>query len=703
MIFTEVKNATSSFAVWNFTGQTWREVDSNLCFGAVLRPTQLQISVNRVYEDAQKYFQQEVFAQLDCDASVQDTLPCYRAVCHRVLKKLSIEPQNPKIHALTARHLRIVKSVLDNLARNSKLFLQERKGRDEDLIASIVVQPQLQAHVLERLSLNSPDTFLADFIKKISDCLQPMWSGFKTYFFCTSSAASSSVALDESSHLEHLHINDRLRVMSISSLVSSCVHSFLRGTPNKSSKIHTFDISKECASPLALSAEKRIHREASPSGVADPFVLSPIQTTPPSSPIGSKSRTQRLSTGAKLSPEVRKSLDTAPNIMRHVLGALREEFCSLNFLEAFFNSDHGPVLSLEEEKTVMRKQLEDAVKYQTLLADHGNQWHKTVSTTTASQLGDKNFLAHVKSVDLLSSHLVYMAPLFAAYFKTENPQPITFKISLPNGASPEYKCTNVFNLWRGVVCCSFEPTSDEAGPEFLALRGTQKYIGLPGFLGSITSVLHRFGPGANVLNHQTDGMSGLHHWLENKKNVVLSGHSLGGNIALDLFTRHPEKFQSVFTFASPGRNDRLLDRVILEKHSQESQQRAQDKVYQFVHARDPLSHIGSNWLGKTIVVDYDESAEPSSFADAIGMFHSCPLFLRDNLMLWEMEGLSNLMPGFQWTRFAHRVVGYMLSGPCLLFIHSADVALCILDVLCTHLGTKEQKEQLQKVHQRWLS
>lgn len=413
---------------------------------------------------------------------------------------------------------------------------------------------------------------------------------------------------------------------------------------------------------------------------------------------GKSENLERKNSSSSLSVEDQVHL--ASKNMGRVLPVLWKEFGNLTFLEALLQ--HEDVPELQQAALLSQEgQINEAQKYHGYLAGNYRDWQEKLIST--GQDVDAEFFEHARSIDLISSHLVYFAPLFDEYLKSGKEAP-TFKVILKDGSVADYRCTKVFNLWYGVNSCKFESLK-EGAPPILSFRGTQKNMGLPGFLGSLASVLHRFGPGANIFNHKTEGMRELESWVEQQKDAVLTGHSLGGNIALDLFSRYENNFSEVLTYGSPGRNDRLLDRQFLrfDEGIQRDPEVYAKKVHQFMHARDPLAHIGASWLGNRYLVEYDHTHEPESFAEAIEIFHSRPLLLRDRLVVWKMGMQKNLIPGFQWMKFCHRFLGERLSGAMMLTVCGLDLVCSITEAAFGLAYLEGQKQAVGEFKTRWLS
>lgn len=639
--------SSNPYGVWNYSGGQWSEVQGESFFATQkINPLQLQRSVQRLFFEAQEYFENRLKKKCDGE-KIAKHVKTYRPLCKRLLKKLSLNPDDPAVVSLCPRKIKKIRENLDDLA------------------------DKIQLLVCEKLSEADPSDALPEFDSRFAN---PLIGGER----------SSIHFLEMQHHISILHILSE-KAQEIKELAQRYFEAAVNWAKLKYSTLQ----GNITTSPFPANSDNSLQAVSSEES----------KKTPPTK------KTSRHS----LSPAMLEALEAKDKI-EGVLKALWQEFGSLSFLESLLHKNITFQQPSADTLDLQKKQIADAQEYHDIVSGNGAKWQEALNPNTEKTLHDAAsksqrypFFDHARSIDLISSHLVYLAPLYEEYLESKETLP-SFKVIQPDGHISSYQCTNVFNLWRGVLCCSFEPEEGHRGFPILTFRGTQKNMGLPGFLGSIASVCHRFGPGANILNHKTDGMKDLEDWLKNKKDVILSGHSLGGNIALDLFSRYSEKFSEVLTFGSPGRNDRLYDRLLLllDEGKVNDECSYAVKVHQFVHARDPLSHIGSSWLGNQYLIDYDESYEPESFIKAIEQFHAKPLLFREKLVIWKMGKQANLIPGFLWMKFTHRFLGYLVSGPLMLTVYNLEQVYYLADYLLEKAGLEPERKWLKGVYSQWL-
>lgn len=321
-------------------------------------------------------------------------------------------------------------------------------------------------------------------------------------------------------------------------------------------------------------------------------------------------------------------------------------------------------------------------------------------------------LAQGRCLDMLCCNMVYLADILTQQIEQKKEKEITFSVYLEGGRDTRYYCARVFNLWRSVICCAFMPYGEGDGPPILCFRGTQKSLGIPGFFSNVSALMHRDGPGANILESKSEERSALFRWLDQHKEkdssnqankVLLCGHSMGGNIALDLFLKQSDYFSKIYTFGSPGRNERLFENYqrLIGKDSD-----LYKRIYQFVHWRDPLCHIGRVWLGQTWVVDSDlhrSTESPLDLFEAIGRFHARPLLFRKDLIVWKMSSEQHMMPGFPWIRSCHIVANTFLSPFFFFIVYGAEATFLLASSILRLVRQQEAADQLQAIAKHFFS
>lgn len=265
--------------------------------------------------------------------------------------------------------------------------------------------------------------------------------------------------------------------------------------------------------------------------------------------------------------------------------------------------------------------------------------------------------------DLLVSEVAYELA------KVPDPQDFSFEIYITQAGYPVvYRVSKTFDLWEGLIAFLLAPEGVEELenrkmiPHIVAVRGTQKIASYPGFFGSLITNFHPKGPGANLRNSPYIAAAIKDIIALSVDNVVVAGHSLGGEIT-SAFATHPslvDKVASVSAFSTPGRGE-YQERVPytqVPKH--------------FLRLQDPISQLGDNRSGQTfLIVDEDDNLPQSipemlySLVRYIRNKHSTSTFLGNPgawLLIKQPEGQPVARYSRVW-EFTHRVISHHLYGP----------------------------------------
>lgn len=289
-------------------------------------------------------------------------------------------------------------------------------------------------------------------------------------------------------------------------------------------------------------------------------------------------------------------------------------------VEAFYLGEsnlHQKYMTLREEEKCAQK----TVDFLNELALEDCHLHSPLVQDPRS--GD---YAEVMPMEILAADVVYQLPLITA----DEVEKLHFDIFIHGHGVVRYKTTTPIDLWSGLIAYRFTPETQQAGtspsklpPEILAVRGTQRQTNLSGFLGSMISVWHPQGPGANALKtKQVDELEkemagSSHDW-------ILAGHSMGGEIAAAMSKRPliKDKVLRVYSFSNPGRNKyhSSPDKSINHHH--------------FVGFLDPIVQLGRSRDGNVTLVLGAEQGKPQNMfqmlnhvVDDLRSHHCVPQFL----------------------------------------------------------------------------
>jgi hypothetical protein len=280
----------------------------------------------------------------------------------------------------------------------------------------------------------------------------------------------------------------------------------------------------------------------------------------------------------------------------------------------------------------------------------------------------------------------------------EKLNPFTIHISGFKGAL-EYKLSRRFDFKRGMYAYLFvhthtNPNQQECicrskekdalpPPAIFAIRGTQRNPDLEGFKDSMIEIwdLHK-GPGAkmiyNLFNEKTI------QFLENlfrsfKGKVILTGHSMGGNMAirLSLLRKIPNSILRVRCFSNPGMNEDL-------RMGARKLRKIPFNVTHFVHILDPLAHIGKCWYDTAVFVDSFTRSANHSFADVaynfeglIQEYHSSSLFLGKRQFVATCYGNRNSFENPEGDLIKHTKIPRCIYGFIDFMTTPNLISLCI--------------------------
>lgn len=293
--------------------------------------------------------------------------------------------------------------------------------------------------------------------------------------------------------------------------------------------------------------------------------------------------------------------------------------------------------------------------------------------------------SEIMSLELISSHLVYKLPTISQ----EERSLIRLQLYIQGHGLVTYRVEPEIDLWSGLIAYQFSPVDKPNAPDIISVRGTQRRRDLAGFLASMISIWHPLGPGGNALTGS--GAKMLEEKIRsNNRRVILTGHSMGAEIAVTLAKR--ESIQGLvdrtYSFSNPGRN----------KHHMTGEGSAVN-VHHFVSASDPVAHLGDFRDGRVNLIYSHEMLLPDGLQE---MFRQAPAIILNNHCMPQTLGKKawmavELRPGACIGRFnpawgfLHRFVSNTLYGPWKMVAIVSWVALPILQKLATltHQGCEK--------------
>lgn len=348
-------------------------------------------------------------------------------------------------------------------------------------------------------------------------------------------------------------------------------------------------------------------------------------------------------------------------------------------------------------------------------------------------------------LELIASNLVYCMPKWQAklgkrWKRFLEEQIYAIKIKGYDKLIP-YKLSKEYDLWHGLTAYMFEPNDkllkkmgyDSTPPDIFAIKGTQRNPQLEGFGASMLSIWNPRGPGENALIN----FSGIKAWFKRYKGeVILTGHSMGGQIAASLVLEQTQCIKKVRIFSDPGRNKQLIRRLAgISDNKYETYQTSQQlealqaaklassniesnevalesdvidaiealrleearleeirkKIHHYVHPSDPVVGLGHHRIGRVWLVDTGDAPFQWNLNNIIKQgkrllqhFHSTPLLApvnRDHYLVFEVPEKVKAAPHTPLTGIVHLFVSHHIYGPikaCIAFMGLIGPCLILL-------------------------
>ncbi len=206
-----------------------------------------------------------------------------------------------------------------------------------------------------------------------------------------------------------------------------------------------------------------------------------------------------------------------------------------------------------------------------------------------------------------------------AYYNPKNGEKFYFPV---DGRLVEYEAEEI-HLWQGMFAHGFKPVDpDEKAPPILAFSGTFISISHRGALAKVTADFDPRGVGYIAYSN---GKTAIEKWLKKvDRNVLITGHSLGGALAHYVAIDHPEQTQGCFTFSAPG---------ISAKYGEKWKDLKKVPIYNFDHIEDKVPLLGHSYVGVNYKVICSVEKTVNKKLSAQNSIHNKRLFGRHVALL----------------------------------------------------------------------
>lgn len=277
-----------------------------------------------------------------------------------------------------------------------------------------------------------------------------------------------------------------------------------------------------------------------------------------------------------------------------------------------------------------------------------------VRVPVENQRGDHPHFSEVMSLELITTLLIYRLPLISQAERNN----IRLKLYIQDHGLIEYQVHSEIDFWFGLIAYRFSPVDQADAPEIIAIRGTQRKHTLPGFFASMISVWHPLGPGGNAL--KGSGAKKLIESIQREgKKIILTGHSMGAEIAVALHKVVEKWVERTYSFNNPGRNKHLMDLTPAAR------------VHHFINDSDPVSYLGDFRDGHVSMIYSTETPIPPTMRESLAQASN--IILNNHCMSQTLGKRSwmavSMRPGAVlgnvnplWG-FLHRFGGNVLYGP----------------------------------------
>ncbi|MBS4165393.1 Uncharacterized protein NEOC65_000450 [Neochlamydia sp. AcF65] len=197
---------------------------------------------------------------------------------------------------------------------------------------------------------------------------------------------------------------------------------------------------------------------------------------------------------------------------------------------------------------------------------------------------------HIELDKLISLELVGKQ---LAYFNPKEGE----RFQIPcEGRMIEYEASKI-PLWMGMCAYGFKPVDEnEKAPPILAFSGTRIGLSRRGFLATLAADFDLRGVGYIAY---ASGKRNITQWLEQNKNALVTGHSLGGALARYTAIDNPSLVHGAFSFNAPG-----ISATYGKKWDQLKTELPQHRphMYNFHHSEDKVPTFGQCYIGKNYQV-----------------------------------------------------------------------------------------------------